>query len=66
MTNMANEILSDLTRVNPLLSRLTMDAFGLPEGSAINCTDRLALDVATYIRDSLAPNTRKALSLSET
>jgi len=50
----------DLTRYNPYLSRLTLDAVDAPEESAINCTAGLPLDVATYIRDSLAPNTRRA------
>lgn len=37
-----------------------MDALNVPECSAINCTGGLPLDVATYIRDSLAPNSRRA------
>jgi hypothetical protein len=49
-----------LTRDNLLLSRLTNGALNVPEGSAINCTTDLPDDVATYIRDSLAPNTRRA------
>jgi integrase len=49
-----------LTRDNPLLSRLTMGALDVPKGSAINCTDDLPTSVATYVRDSLAENTRRA------
>ena len=49
-----------LTSDNLLLSRLTIGALNVPEGSTINCTTDLPDDVATYIRDSLAPNTRRA------
>jgi integrase len=49
-----------LTRDNPLLSRLTMGALDASEGSAINCTSDLPTSVATYVRDSLAENTRRA------
>jgi hypothetical protein len=46
------------TSDNLLLSRLTMEALDVSEMSAINCTHEDT--VASYIRDSLAPNTRRA------
>jgi hypothetical protein len=57
---MSDEFLTGLTRHNPLLSRPTMDQLGVSNECAINCTNDLLDDVATYIRDSLALNTRRA------
>jgi len=57
---MYNEFLTGLTRDNPYLSRVTLGALDVPKGSAINCTDGLPHDVANYVRDSLAENTRLA------
>lgn len=49
-----------LTRHNPSLSRVTLDALAIPQPSAINCTGELPDAVASYVRDSLAENTRRA------
>lgn len=37
-----------------------MDAPALPQSSAINCTDGLPDNVASYVRDGIAENTRRA------
>ena len=54
---MSNDFLTGLTRDNPLLSRVTMDALAVPQPCAIS---DLSDDVAGYVRDSLAENTRRA------
>jgi integrase len=49
-----------LTRDNPYLSRPTTAQVAVPELSAINRTHGLPETVASYVRDSLALNTRRA------
>ena len=53
---MSNEVLTNLTRDNPHLSRPKP---GLVHASAVDCTC-LPEAVASYVRDSLAENTRRA------
>jgi len=54
MSNMSNEILTGLTRDNPLLSRLTISAEGVSHFRAINVTEALPPNVSAFVRDSLA------------
>jgi integrase len=49
-----------LTPDNPHLSRVTMGALDVSEGSAINCKNELTDAVANYVRLSLAASTRRA------
>ena len=49
-----------LTRYNILLSRPTMRTGGSDPLIAINCKPELPVEVADYVRDSLAHNTRRA------
>jgi integrase len=49
-----------LTRVNPHLYGVNLDALAVPQPCAINCTNELPDGVASYIRDSLSKNTRIA------
>lgn len=52
-----------LTRDNLHLSRVTidaLDALAVPQPCALKCTNELPDGVASYVRDSLAANTRRA------
>ena len=56
-----SDFLTDLTLDNPLLSTTHNGEFGRPNGSAINCTsDSARALLLSYVRDSLAANTRRA------
>jgi integrase len=51
---------NDLTSDNPYLSRPKTDPFSPSPASAVDCTSCLAEQVAGYVADSLAANTRRA------
>src|SRR5262245_34653447 len=51
---------NNLTRYNPFLSGPITRGLGVERVSAINCTEGLGDDVASFVRDSLAPSTRTA------
>ena len=57
---MSNEILTSLTRDNPLLSRPTMGGEGVSHFRAINVTGGLPPHVGALIRESLSGNTQRA------